>query len=569
MKEQRSTSQVLYGLLPEQTVDIKSGVWRVDHWHVQPVYDVDDEALRQELVRLALPWANEAADDGYVRDLLAKRELKVVSLDRDKGVRVDAFPRTWRCRGCGRLRDKPNGTCRCGREGPHGQLPFVLFHDACGQLREPWYPRCRKHGDRALRLPGTTRLEEMRLYCPACNTDLGPRYRLVKCDCGKQGRRGENMEFALHRSAAVYTPRSVVIVNPPSRDERRRVETAGGAEAALRWVMGGMTEPWIDALPGAGAATLRATLEAQGLDPSTIQRMLDAMGQHGGGDEPEPLSLPDAVKDVAGREAVAVALSMSKKGARVTLADLPRGNNNAQQRYDVVYPRTICEAGLARVDLIEKFPVLRGSFGYTRGEHEPGKSQLKPFYLKSGSYVVYGDRAETEALLFRLKPSSVGEWLTRNGIAIPAAADEFGAHRNILLALSGPDPEATDVHAKLMTLVHSLAHRTIRQTSLYAGIDRNALSELLFPTLLSFVVYAEPRGDFVLGGLQALFENDLHLLLDRLVNDDPRCALDPGCGQGSTASCAVCLHLGEPSCRHYNTQLDRRSMFGPRGYLSQ
>ena len=32
MREQRSASQVLFGALPDQTVDIRSGVWRVGRW---------------------------------------------------------------------------------------------------------------------------------------------------------------------------------------------------------------------------------------------------------------------------------------------------------------------------------------------------------------------------------------------------------------------------------------------------------------------------------------------------------------------------------------------------------
>jgi len=114
--------------------------------------------------------------------------------------------------------------------------------------------------------------------------------------------------------------------------------------------------------------------------------------------------------------------------------------------------------------------------------------------------------------------------------------------------------------------VHSYAHRFIRLAAVYAGIDRNALSELLVPLHLGFYVYSASSGDFVLGGLQAVFESDLHGLLAAVVQDEHRCPLDPGCLH-SGGACMACLHLGEPSCRYYNRFLDRSTLNGLGGYL--
>lgn len=118
----------------------------------------------------------------------------------------------------------------------------------------------------------------------------------------------------------------------------------------------------------------------------------------------------------------------------------------------------------------------------------------------------------------------------------------------------------------LIRLVHSYAHRTIRRLAAFAGIERDGLAEYLLPHHLAFVVYAASRGDFVLGGLQAVFETSLHRFLDDLVDGESRCALDPGCRSGGGA-CMACLHLGEPSCRWFNRFLDRSELFGPDGFL--
>jgi hypothetical protein len=120
----------------------------------------------------------------------------------------------------------------------------------------------------------------------------------------------------------------------------------------------------------------------------------------------------------------------------------------------------------------------------------------------------------------------------------------------------------------LLSLVHSYAHRSIRRLASFAGIERDGLAEYLLPHHLAFVVYAASRGDFVLGGLQAVFETSLQRFLADLVDGESRCALDPGCRSGGGA-CMACLHLGEPSCRWFNRFLDRSELFGAQGFLHE
>jgi hypothetical protein len=89
--------------------------------------------------------------------------------------------------------------------------------------------------------------------------------------------------------------------------------------------------------------------------------------------------------------------------------------------------------------------------------------------------------------------------------------------------------------------------------------------EFLVPQHCGFFIYAATRGDFVLGGLQAVFETELDSFLSELASLDLRCPLDPGCMRIDGA-CMACLHLGEPSCRYYNGYLNRQTLVGPGGY---
>lgn len=563
MRDGRSASQVLFGLLPEQTIDARGGVWKVRSWRTSPVHDVDDEQLRRELIRTVRPWTAESTDGGFAAALRSGRPLRVETLDREDGVRVESFPRTWRCKQCWRLHDAPRKRCDCGSGGPHGQLPFVLFHDACGAVRAPRYPRCPQHGQARMELPGTTNLSEIRLSCPVCQRDLGQGFRFTNCQCGLSGHRsnpGTRMEFAVHRAASVYTPRTVVMVNAPSKLQMRRLRQAGGADAALAWIADDLGVRWVDGMPGTRAAAVRRQLRESGVDEETVERMMRASELAGEGRDGATVDASPKVLEGAKSEAVAVALAMSE--ARQTVQDLASQAAADPTGYGDRYARRAAGAGLSRVDLVERFPVLTGQYGYTRGDMEPGRARLCTFSRNDGTFVVYGDLAATEALVFRLDPSAVRAWLGARGHDVgkpeKRAREDFVA----VLKAFGADPGLSPVHEDVVRLVHSMSHRVVRQTSYYAGIDRNALSELLFPSALCFVTFAVPRGDFVLGGLQALFEHDLDTLLDRVVNDEQRCALDPGCASNPQgAACAVCLHLGEPSCRLFNTQLDRGVLF--------
>jgi hypothetical protein len=214
-------------------------------------------------------------------------------------------------------------------------------------------------------------------------------------------------------------------------------------------------------------------------------------------------------------------------------------------------------------------------YGYTRGGGDAVTSRLIPFRRPRGGYRLYGDLSETEALFFRLDPVRVAHWLIRRGHTLPGFAnDDDDPHQARIAILESADiPLAGDelpiatVGSDALTLVHSYAHRFIRQTAVYAGIDRDALAEYLVPLHLGFFIYAAARGDFVLGGLQAVFETELSALISSVVDGEHRCALDPGCSRGAGA-CMACLHVGEPSCRHFNTYLNRAILFGRIGYLA-
>jgi hypothetical protein len=565
MKEYRSGSQILFNHLPEQTVDAGGGVWKVKRWNDPTTINaIDTGALREELIRAAYPWkeATPSQDGGFVDDLLAQRPVRVYALNREEGVYCEPFPRLFMCQKCKRLHDDAMGKCKCGATARRGQLPFVGYHEACGAIKTPYVRRCPQHGQRAVRFPGTASAAELVFYCPECppgsflNRGFG-----AACDCALGG----VLSFTVHRSGNVFKPRGISMINPPRREILIRIEQAGGGERALEWILEGMEGR---RLTESGAAqnpdSIRKLLEDRGFDEATIAAMIAALPASAVAGK-TTLTLDPGLRADAEREAKQMALATFE--SRITIADLlGRSTSEAlTDRYRSEYPRAFVRAGIERIELIDKFPVLTAQFGYTRGKPNPGDSRLRTYREKTGEYVIYGDLAQTEALLVKLDPTTVLSWLRQQGFELPQHSGSREAAEAILVAMT-PMDRPNPLTERVIELVHSISHAFIKRAAVFAGIERSALSEVVLPTALSFFVYAAARGDFVLGGLQALFESDLHDLLDGMVDDEHRCALDPGC-EDTGAACAVCLHLGEPSCRMFNTRLSRTALAGGVGYF--
>lgn len=562
MKDFRSSSQVIFGFLPEQTVDLRGKIWKVKHWRAPyRLSEVDTETLRQGILNRAVEW--EASHKDYKKFLSHLRRgmlVEAYALDNDNGVEVAEFPNQWICKSCSQFHEKYEETCSCGSVRK-GQIPFVAYH-TCGALSELSIPKCPQHRQVKIILPRAASLADIRFECGQCAwSKKGIPY--MNCACG------ENMNVNIHRAAKVYTPRSVVIVNPPVRDAREKLRNAGGSARAVSWIINGMKERCVDEVPTSKNSVAEALLK-QGIDEDIVKEMVAKLGNTYGDDV--EIHLPASLKTDFEQQANMIGLATLE--SRLVVDDLTKSAQELginHELYNKSYKSAFRSSGLSSIDLLEKFPIFTGHYGYTRGAFNPGESTLKPFKhhdrRQSRVMPVYGDLAETEALLVRLNPVTVLNWLKLNGYqSVPTESSFKDAYLAILSLLS----DATDgakARQDLLTLTHSYSHRFIRSLAVYAGIDRNSIAEMVMDLGLSFIVYSVPRGDFVLGGMHAVFAQELHTLLDSVVNSEHRCALDPGC-EKNKAACMACLHLGEPSCALFNRSLSRKSLFGSSGYFT-
>ena len=564
MNVNRGASQILFGLLPNQTVDLEGGVWRVVRW-VEPVpIPIDQATLRRELLRVAKAWAAHDNDGGLSSSLYSNAEVQVFEVNETRGVEVERFPRQWRCRRCRRIVTSTDRSCQCGSR-KFAQMQFVAFHK-CGLLIEPPLRRCDKHKQVAVRLPGTATSRELYFYCPVCDRQLHRGFPYRPCQCGS----GEPVNLNVHRAGVVFTPHYTVLVNPLDPTKAAQLLASGGGARALDWVLEGLSGDG----PGEGQQTsqgLEEMLVQQGLSPEYAKQLAEhalARGEVTRGAMRSRIDLPSEVRSRAQDEAISL-MSALERG-RIRVKDLI-GDASPPLRslYESDYSTNQRRAGLANIELLTDFPVTTLAFGFTRDGRNPSESTLVSF-RERGAIRAYGRQARTEALLFQLDPLRVVAHLRSRGFDIPDAADLKTARIELLKVTTIPYPNDDDpepLGEAVSTLLHSYAHRSIRLLASTAGIERDGLSEYLLPHHLSFIVYASSGGGFVLGGLQSLFETSLDKCLDAVVSGETRCPLDPGCKAGGGA-CMACLHLGEPSCRWFNRLLDRGALFGETGFIS-
>jgi hypothetical protein len=564
MRVERGTSQILFGLLPGQTADLQGHIWRVARW-VDPVATaLDQDSVRQALISALAPWTQQGTDDGLTAELRARAAVEVVALNMDRGVLVEPFPQQWRCKVCGRISRSRSDPCPCGAASK-AQMPFVAYH-TCGASRAPALPNgCPRHRNAvAVRLPGTATARDLRFLCPVCNATLNQGFPYQACNC-----RDGAMSITVHRAAVVFSPRFAVLVNPPEPAVAARLRAGGGGARALEWVLGGMQSDE----PTAGRQTLAGlveTLRLSGLSDETAELLARQAADRGEVDADgggPVVALPDDVREKAHDEALNLAYAVT--GGRTRVSDMVAGTTPPLRTlYEGAYGASMAAVHLESVDLLANFPVATLAFGYTRGDMDPGAARFVPF-RERGHLRAYGSLTRTEALLFRLDPLAVHHHLVARGRALPPAATAREARIALLRRMEIPWPTQEryqPLGGDLLTLIHSYAHRTVRRIAAFAGIERDGLAEYLLPHHLCFVVYAASRGDFVLGGLQAVFETSLNRFLDDFLDGEWRCPLDPGCRSGGGA-CMACLHLGEPSCRWFNRFLDRSTLFGERGFL--
>jgi hypothetical protein len=170
---------------------------------------------------------------------------------------------------------------------------------------------------------------------------------------------------------------------------------------------------------------------------------------------------------------------------------------------------------------------------------------------------VYVRRFETEGVVFKLDSERVLEWLRLNGSSLGKTEVSRNAP-SIALRLSVQEDDA--IHDKVYELLHTLSHVLIQQSSIDTGLDASSLSEAIYPSLASFLIYS--TSNINIGGLEDTYDNHMGEWLMRIRELASDCPQDPGCMEDEGGSCNACLFLPEFVCENFNKNLDRSCLVG-------
>jgi hypothetical protein len=584
----RSPNQALYRYMPEQPYSWASSRYRGGAVGLNPNaitdLDVSEEWLKPALSQLIEPFAiNGLPTSAALRDLIDKEQYRLVTpLD----LRATRFPNTFHCPRCDFFRrvdtTRQPGKCpKCQIELQ--QFNWVYAH-ACGEIAEITAPvNACPRGHR-----GRWRLTDWQ--------QRGSRW-VWRCLCGAADPRsvatmwcrscsGGQMTLRRSSSQDLHYAQQIIVLNPPTRSEHASLASEHLPKAAIAQVLG-LLDRGKDGLRKAGLIAdsdsedliqqLAARLRLAADDPM-LGPLLDKA--RGAKDTSAPwlaqvdsLGLDSERLEQIGQECLQLALTLDADP--LDLSGL-KTTEPIEQHPDIdrVAARLSHPFGIASVTLLRKLPVASVVAGYTRmGRHAMVETKRGPqpvgfrFFptLKETRIPMYGVRTETEGLLFQLDPQLIIRWLADNDLITDPMLSMADQAQQWLLQNLDPvtnifDPPEGQVTRAVLTLVHSASHRMMKSLSARCGLNIDSLAEHLFPLAGAFLVYANKRSQFTLGGLEYVFRRDLADALTELTAET-RCLFDPVCRDRETA-CTACLFLSEISCARFNSALSRKVLFG-------
>jgi hypothetical protein len=587
LKMYPSRTQALFRHLPNQTYN-----WQGGHGVFLGLDDVDADLMdmprtwiKRPLLRLLRPFVTAPGTPATAVSALEMIERERFEIREPRRFRGEPFPNTYLCNKCRRFftRAAPATTeATCPESACKGRAyrqSFVEFH-RCGHLDGLTPPPCKNNCRAGMRLLNTDSrsFKDWEWECVRCRTrpSQGVYHWCSRC---KQD------SVAVMRADAnqVYYSQYIKVINPPRQGDYSLLDAGNIYAAAVAQAMGAVP-PGIEGLRravnegGNEAALARARqqlIEDYGLaaDDPQLETLLNRRRgviekQDDWTTAVERLGLEEEPLTDLGYQCVE--LAFAREAASLGFSDLVRNAPSVALRslYAIEYPQIMQRYGLAEITLIREFPMAFVVAGYTRELRKPEEDRNKPpvafqfFKGSGGNLAMYGQRTITEALLFRLDPARVVTWLVRSGvIPTPPPDDPQAWIFRMFQPVSGSFDSPEDrISAAILELVHSFAHRSLKAVSIRSGLAAESLAEYLFPQNLTFLVFADTRSEFILGGLEHVYRNYLAESL-RQMDADRRCVFDPPCARQGGA-CAICMHLAESSCERFNRGLSRQYLFG-------
>lgn len=267
-----------------------------------------------------------------------------------------------------------------------------------------------------------------------------------------------------------------------------------------------------------------------------------------------------------------------------TLEDAKKISKKLNTSIDYDRYNDLCKSiGIKNIQACSNIPFINCSYGYSRKESDPQntKKNVTLCTFPSESRInpkknIYGVKLNTEGILIEFDKESIIKWIRKNkfikDIYLPNNDDYTDENKLKEWFINNVDIEAIkpfsniDKEENLIThyvynLLHSASHALMKQAGELCGLDKNSLSEYIFPQVPAIFIYCQNSQGLSLGALFNLFEAYFDRWIKNTLNFTEKCIFDPICLDRDRA-CAGCLYINEISCMHFNKDLDRRYLVG-------
>lgn len=243
------------------------------------------------------------------------------------------------------------------------------------------------------------------------------------------------------------------------------------------------------------------------------------------------------------------------------------------------YENIIKNLGIKNIQACGNIPFISCSYGYTRKENKPTKdNNLKMRFFKGErdnfKNSIYGIKLMTEGILIELDKKSILNWMLKNEFIsendLPNDINNESKLKEWFLKyidldaiqpFQNIDKDSCKITSYVYTLLHSISHALIKQAGYLCGLDKDSLSEYIFPQIPAIFIYCQNSQGLSLGSLFNLYETQLSKWLKFTLDFVQNCIFDPICIEKEKA-CAGCIYINEISCTHFNKDLDRSYLIG-------
>lgn len=597
-KMTRGKQQVLFNYLPGKTFDFEkvATIARVSGIKGVVRTDLNTQLILKKISEDARAWSLDFRP--VLRDDVLRDPSRFVLLE-PTAVTAQIFPRVFWCQNkkCGKIINAENfdtlpSKCTECRTGYLVQLRFVRIH-RCGAL-EPVTPplcqTCKTARFVSLDTRGGERFASFLWTCTKCKSRLtyfsGP-CRSCKWPISQDsGPKIRNSDVEVHRAGRTFYPQSAVLLNIPNRQldalfarpewpvivAAKYLEFPEATNISLfDFSRTHSSQEEAASSQGLTNAELDELLKQQASGQITAEQMIAEMQRLRSGKKAASSSKSDFGQLVAQRSGVASAI-WERAGYELFESVLPReaGTSLSLTSANPQAKELSERMGFNCLTLESDYPIINATYGYTRAEYRPNESRLNSFAPDpdhGGKFPIFVDEVQADAILFRLSPQAVCDWLAQCRISgIPADSTHNVSTRSFFVRIfDGMSLRETlgpsDAAARMtFGLLHTLSHICIRRAALLCGLDHTSLSEYLMPRSLTFAIYCNHRFGATIGALTALFEQSATEWLNS-VSNSKKCVYDPVC-KDAEGSCHACTHLAETSCRFFNLNLNRAFLFG-------